>query len=119
VRSVLADVDAADVKEVIVVNKADAADPEVLDRLRRHEKHVVVVSARTGQGLHELRALIADELPRPAIDVDVLLPYDRGDLVSRLHDEADVLESEHTTEGTRVRARVHPELASELAAYAA
>jgi GTP-binding protein HflX len=119
VRAVLADVDAADVKEVVVVNKADAADPEVLDRLRRHEKHCVVVSARTGQGLAELRALIADELPRPSIDVDVLLPYDRGDLVSRLHQEADVIASEHTSDGTRVKARVNADLASELAAYAA
>ena len=119
VRAVLADVDAADVKEVVVVNKADAADPEVLDRLRRHEKHCVIVSARTGQGLAELRALIADELPRPTIDVDVLLPYDRGDLVSRLHQEADVIASEHTSDGTRVKARVNADLASELAAYAA
>jgi GTP-binding protein HflX len=119
VRAVLADVDAADVKEIIVVNKADAADPEVLDRLRRHEKHSVIVSARTGEGLDELRALIAEELPRPTIDVDVLLPYDRGDLVSRLHDEADVISSEHTQDGTHVKARVHPDLAGELAAYAA
>ena len=63
--------------------------------------------------------LISDELPRPTIHIDVLLPYDRGDLVSRLHDEADILESQHTTEGTRVRARVHPDLAAELTAYAA
>src|SRR6476620_1677406 len=119
VRAVLADVDAASVREVIVVNKADAADPEVLDRLRRHEKHCIVVSARTGSGLAELRALIADELPRPDIDVEVLLPYDRGDLVSRLHEEAEVLSSEHTERGTHVKARVHPELASELADFAA
>ena len=119
VRGVLADVDAADVKEVIVVNKADAADPEVLDRLRRHEKHCLVVSARTGLGIDALRDLIADELPRPRIDVDVLLPYDRGDLVSRIHEEAEVLASEHTEAGTRLQARVHADLASELAAYAA
>ena len=119
VRAVLADVDAADVKEVVVVNKADAADPEVLDRLRRHEKHSVIVSARTGEGIDELRDLIARELPRPTIDVDVLLPYDRGDLVSRLHNEADILASEHTKDGTRVKARVNADLAGELAAYAA
>ncbi|SES14168.1 GTP-binding protein HflX [Pedococcus cremeus] len=119
VRAVLADVDAADVKEVIVVNKADAADREVLDRLLRHEKHCIVVSARTGRGIAELRDLIADELPRPTIDVDVLLPYERGDLVSRLHDEGEVLGSEHTSDGTRVQARVHPDLAAELTAYPA
>jgi GTP-binding protein HflX len=119
VRAVLADVDAADVREVVVVNKADAADPEVLDRLRRHERHSVIVSARTGEGLEELRTLIAEELPKPTIDVDVLLPYDRGDLVSRLHDEAEVISCEHLHHGTRVKARVHPDLAGELAAYAA
>ena len=67
-RTVLADVDATDVREVIVINKADLADPEVIDRLRRHEKHSIVVSARTGAGLDELRALIADELPQPDVE---------------------------------------------------
>ena len=119
VRAVLADVGATDVKEVIVVNKADVADPEVLDRLRRHEKHSIAVSARTGQGIDDLRALISAELPRPTIDIDVLLPYSRGDLVSRLHDEGEILSSEHTSEGTRVKARVHPDLAGELSAFAA
>jgi GTP-binding protein HflX (EC 3.1.5.-) len=65
VRAVLADVDAADVKEVIIVNKADIADPEVIDRLLRHEKHAIAVSARTGAGMDALRDLIADELPAP------------------------------------------------------
>ena len=96
VRAVLADVDATDVREVIVINKADVADPEVIDRLRRHEKHSIVVSARTGAGLDELRALIADELPQPDVEVDVLVPYDRGDLVSRIHE---------TGRGARQRAR--------------
>lgn len=117
VRGVLADVGAHDVLEVIVVNKADAADPDVLDRITRHEKHAVVVSARTGQGLDALRALIADELPRPDVEVTVVLPYDRGDLVSRLHSEAEVLTTEHEAEGTRVDAKVHPSLLGELEAY--
>lgn len=63
--------------------------------------------------------MIAGELPRPMVDVEVLVPYSRGDLVSRLHDEGEILSSEHTTEGTRVKARVHPDLAGELTAYAA
>ncbi|GAA1237939.1 GTPase HflX [Oryzihumus leptocrescens] len=118
VRGVLSEVGGDQIKEVIVVNKADAAAPEVLDRLRRHEKHCVVVSARTGEGLEELRDLIARELPRPEIPVTVLLPYDRGDLVNRLHREADVIESEHTEHGTRVHAKVRPTLVGELTAYA-
>ena len=118
VRAVLADVDAADVKEVIVVNKADIADPEVIDRLLRHEKHSIAVSAHTGMGFEALVDLIAEELPRPDIDVQVLIPYDRGDLVSRLHQHGEILHSEHVAEGTRVDARVNPELAGELTAYA-
>ncbi len=119
VREVLADVDATDIKEVVVVNKADIADPEVLDRLRRQERHCIVVSARTGAGMAELRRLIADELPQPDVDVEVLLPYDRGDLVSRVHEQGEILASEHVAEGTRITARVNPDLAGELAAYLA
>ena len=117
VRSVLADVGADGVREVIVINKADAADPEVLDRLTRHEKHSIIVSARTGLGMGALRDLIAQELPRPDIDVKAILPYDRGDLLSRLHAEAEILSTDHREEGTFVHARVHPTLTGELAAY--
>jgi len=49
--------------------------------------------------------------------VSVLLPYDRGDLVSRLHTEAEILTSEHTEHGTRVEAKVNAALVDELAAY--
>ena len=66
VREVLAEVGADSVPEIIVLNKADAADPEVLDRLRRKEKRSIVVSARTGAGMDELSELITAELPRPA-----------------------------------------------------
>ena len=118
VRAILADVDASDVKEIIVVNKADAADPEVVDRILLHEKHAIAVSARTGQGVPELLALIADELPRPDIDIEVLVPYARGDLVSRLHEEAEILAEEHVAEGTRLTARVHGDLDAELSQFA-
>ena len=118
-RTVLADVDATDVREVIVINKADLADPEVIDRLRRHEKHSIVVSARTGEGLDELRALIADELPQPDIDVEVLVPYDRGDLVSRIHETGEVLASEHVAERhPDDRAGARPSSPATCAAYA-
>jgi GTPase len=117
VREVLAEVDALSVKEIVVINKADLADPLVIERLRLREKHSIVVSARTGEGLDELRALIGRELPRPAVAVEVLLPYDRGDLVSRIHDEAELLELDHTPEGTLLRALVSSALAAELSAY--
>ena len=118
VRAVLADVDAADVKEVVVVNKADAADPEVVARILRQEKHAIAVSARSGQGIEDLRALVAEELPQPDIEVDVLVPYDRGDLVSRIYEEAEILHEEYAPDGTHVRAKVMGDLAAELTPFA-
>ncbi len=118
VREVLADVDAHDVPELIVINKADAADPEVIARLRSRERSAIVVSARTGEGLDELRARVDELLPRPDVEVEVLLPYGRGDLVSRVHADGHVLTEAHEESGTRLRAKVLPPLAGELAAFA-
>jgi GTP-binding protein HflX len=119
VREVLADVQAQHLPEVVVVNKADAADPEVLERLRRRERSAVVVSARTGQGLDELRDRIAELLPRPDVEVEVLLPYDRGDLVNKIHSAGEVLAERHTETGTWLHAKVGSSLASELTAFVA
>jgi GTP-binding protein HflX len=116
---VLADVDAHNVPELIVLNKADAADPEVIARLRSRERSLVVVSARTGQGLDELRARLDDLLPRPDVEVEVLVPYDRGDLVSRIHADGEVLAEQHLAEGTHLRAKVMPALAGELTSFTA
>ena len=118
VRAVLADVDAHEVPEVVVINKADAADPEVIARIRGREQHAIVVSARTGEGLDELRERVAELLPRPDVEVDVLLPYSRGDLVSRVHADGEVLSEEHGEAGTHLRAKVLAPLAGELAAFA-
>ena len=117
VRGVLSDLKVGDVKEVIVVNKADAADPEVVDRLTRHERHSIVVSARTGLGIDALRDLVAEEIPRPDIEVKAVIPYERGDLVSKLHQDSEVLTTEHREDGTFVHAKVHPPLLRELEAY--
>ncbi|MFJ2773073.1 GTPase HflX [Streptomyces sp. NPDC087300] len=117
VREVIRDVGATDVPEIVVVNKADAADPLVLQRLLRNEKHAIVVSARTGAGIEELLALIDTELPRPEVEIEALVPYTHGQLISRAHAEGEVLSEEHTAEGTVLKARVHEELAAELAPY--
>jgi len=117
VREVIRDVGATDVPEIVVVNKADAADPLVLQRLLRNEKHAIAVSARTGRGIDELLAVIDAELPRPAIEVEALVPYTHGKLVARAHAEGEVLSEEHTPEGTLLKLRVHEELAADLAPY--
>ena len=118
VRAVLADIDAAQVPELLVVNKADAADQEALLRLRQALPEALIVSAHTGEGVEELRATIEDRLPKPALELRVRLPYDQGGLVSRVHAEGDVLSSRHTPDGTDLHVRVHPGLASALQPYA-
>ncbi|MYY09582.1 GTPase HflX [Streptomyces sp. SID4919] len=118
VREVIRDVGATHVREIVVINKADAADPLVLQRLMRIEKHSLAVSARTGQGIEELLALIDSELPRPEVEVEALVPYTHGQLVARAHSDGEVISEEHTPEGTLLKARVHQELAADLAPYA-
>ncbi|WP_338673338.1 GTPase HflX [Streptomyces sp. SCSIO 30461] len=117
VREVIRDVGAVDVPEIVVVNKADAADPLVLQRLLRIERHAIAVSARTGRGIDELLELIDAELPRPEVEIEALLPYTEGALVSRVHADGEVLSEEHTPEGTLIKARVHEELAAALGPY--
>jgi GTP-binding protein HflX len=117
VRAVLVEVGGDRVPELVVINKSDAADPHVIDRLLRRESHAVVVSARTGSGIEELMERIAAALPRPDVTVDVLLPFSRGDLVNRMHQEGDVLAEEHTADGTRISARVTSLLADTLGTF--
>src|SRR4051812_7622636 len=118
VREVLTEIGAELVPELVVINKADVAEPLVLARLRQREPHSVVVSARTGEGIAEARAAIEADLPRPAVEVTALVPYERGDLLSRVHDHGEVISVEHTAEGTLLKARVGDALAGELEAFA-
>ena len=65
VREVFAEIGADKVPELIVINKADAADPMVIARLRQREPHSVVVSAKTGEGIAAALATVEAELPQP------------------------------------------------------
>ena len=118
VREVLADIGADKVPELIVLNKADIADQLVVARLLQREPHSVVVSAKTGEGIEAALAAVEADLPRPDVAVQILLPYERGDLLNRIHLHGEVATLEHTGDGTRVDARVAPDLAGELEAYA-
>jgi GTPase len=117
VREVFAEIGADKVPELVVVNKADIADPMVVARIKAAERHAVVASAATGEGISDVLAAIEAELPRPGVEFDALLPYERGDLLNRIHTSGEVEELEHTGEGTRVRGRVNADLAGELAPY--
>ncbi|MEV8378343.1 GTPase HflX [Kribbella sp. NPDC056861] len=118
VREVLGEIGASDVPEIIVINKGDLADPLALAPILHRETGSIVVSAHTGDGIDKLRALVEAALPRPDVAVELLLPYERGDLVSRIHSEGAVDQLEHTADGTRLTARVHADLAGDLTAYA-
>ncbi|MPQ96373.1 GTPase HflX [Modestobacter sp. I12A-02628] len=119
VRVVLGEIDAAAVPELIVVNKVDAMSPDDVITLRRALPGAVWVSARTGEGIDELRQVVAARLPHPEVDVDVLVPYDRGDLVARVHRDGEVLSEEHVATGTRLVARVDGSLAALLDGFTA
>jgi GTP-binding protein HflX len=119
VRAVLAEIGAAGVPELVVINKCDAADPIELEGLRLREKGCVLVSAKTGDGLDALHAAIDAALPSRDPVVRAEVPYSRADLVARAHEEGEVLQAEHGLDGTLLEARVPPSLAAELEPFAA
>src|SRR5690606_38389578 len=86
VREVLSEVGAEDVPELLVVNKIDVAPEERLLELKRELPEAVFISTHTGAGIPELRAALEEALPRPAVEVVALVPYDRGELIARAHE---------------------------------
>jgi len=104
--------------ELLVVNKIDSATDLTLAQLRRALPGAAFVSARTGEGIERLRTRLGELIEPREVAVDVTIPYDRGDLVARLHGEGRVDATEHTEQGTRIKARVPGVLASSLARYA-
>jgi GTPase len=121
VRTVFGEIGALEVPELVVVNKADVAAPEVVDAIMRAEQRrgnrVVVVSARTGAGIDDLVTALDEAVPRPSVCMEVLLPFTQGRLVARVHDLGEVEIEEHTEHGTRLRARVPRRVAAELAEF--
>ena len=114
VRKVLADIDAQNIPELVVINKADAADPYVINRLKLHEKNSIAISALTGDGIDELVAMIEAQLPHPQLDIKATIPYDRGDLLARAYREGNVLSRTDTEVGTVIVAKVPQPLANVL-----
>ncbi|UMB72339.1 GTPase HflX [Mycobacterium paraterrae] len=106
-------------QELIVVNKIDAASDLALAKLRRALPGAAFVSARTGDGIEGLRRRLAELAAPTDTAVDVVIPYDRGDLVSRVHADGRVQETEHIGDGTRIKARVPVALAALLRQFSA
>jgi GTP-binding protein HflX len=105
--------------ELLVVNKVDAASGLELARLRRALPGALFVSARTGDGIDALRRRMAELAAPTDTAVDVVIPYDRGDLVARVHADGRVQQTEHSSDGTRIKARVPVALAASLRQFSA
>ncbi len=118
VNEVIAERDGQPAPELLVVNKIDAADGLTLAQLRRVLPGAVFVSARTGDGLAQLQQRMAQLVTPTDTMVDVTIPYDRGDLVARVHTDGRVDATEHNPDGTRIKARVPIPLAASLSEFA-
>jgi GTP-binding protein HflX len=117
VREVLGEIGAAHVLELVVVNKDDGLDEIARARLHRRFPDAVFVSALAGDGIGHLVQRIAESIPPPEIEANLLIPYDRGDVVAALHAAGAVLSEEFTPDGTKVRARLREDQAGRLEQY--
>lgn len=118
INEVIADRDSHPAPELLVVNKSDAANGLTLAQLRRALPGAVFVSAHTGDGLDQLQQRMAQLVTPTDTMVDVTIPYHRGDLVARVHSDGRVDATEHSPEGTRIKARVPIPLAASLSEFA-
>ena len=106
-------------RELVVINKIDAADPLVLTELHHALPDGVFVSAATGEGMDELLSAIMDIVASGDTEVTLQVPFSRGDIVSRVHVEGAVLDETHAQDGTRIRVRLPKSIAGELAEFLA
>ncbi|TQL48358.1 GTP-binding protein HflX [Homoserinimonas aerilata] len=106
VRDVIGEVGARDIPEIVAFNKADLADEDQRMLLRGLQPDGIFVSARSGEGVEELLRRIEELLPAPSVEVELLVPYDRGDIVASLHGRGIITSTDYEEAGTRVHALV-------------
>ena len=106
VRIVLDEIGASDVDELVVYNKIDAVDDAVEQRLRSLHPAAEFISAKTGEGIDGLLSALVDRLDAKTIELELLIPYDRGDVLAEVHGSGDVLSLDHGAEGTEVTVRL-------------
>ena len=115
-REVLSEIDALKVPELLVFNKADAA-PEVAADLQARHQGSVVVSAQQGTGIDDFLVALADRLRAITAVVELLVPYERGDVLASIHREGEVVSTFHEESGVRVRARLGSASAGRLSEF--
>jgi GTPase len=111
VREVITEIGGGEIAEIIAINKADIAPPETLMQLLREEPNSFAFSARTGFGIDTLVAAIEAALPRPKVEINTVIPFTRGDLVSAIHERGEIFSEEYLPQGTSIHALVDGSLA--------
>ena len=112
VRDVLAKLESDDKESWIIFNKWDAVSPDRRVEVRQLSEAPgqpsFTVSARTGEGLEDLRLALVEHIHRQDEEIEVLLPHDRGDLVAYLRENGSRVSSAYEPEGVRVKAALSP-----------
>jgi GTPase len=106
VRLVIDEIGGKDIPEIIAINKVDIADPHVIMEILRKEPNSYAFSVRTSFGIDGLLHAIENSLPRPSVEINVVIPYDRGDLVHAIHERGEIFSEQYIAEGTSIHARV-------------
>jgi GTPase len=114
VRLVIDEIGGKDIPEIIAINKVDIADPNVIMEILRKEPNSYAFSVRTGFGVEGLLHAIESSLPRPSVEIKVVIPYDRGDLVHAIHERGEIFSEQYIAEGTSIHARVDGGLAQRI-----
>jgi len=105
VREVLAEIGADQVPEFIVFNKADLVDDWGASLVEDHQG-AVAVSALRNEGLEVMMRRLADRMRAITQVTELMVPYDRGDILASIHREGEVVMSELEDGGMRIRARL-------------
>ena len=116
VREILAEIGADKVPELLLINKADL-DPDSAKRLVHEHRGAVGFSAATGEGLNDLLLAIGDRMRALTTVIELLIPYDRGDIVATVHREGEVVSTSNEDIGMRVRARLADASAGRLSEF--
>ncbi|MBM6775281.1 GTPase HflX [Olsenella profusa] len=118
VRSVLADIDAAEIRCVTVLNKADLLDEEELRAATLAHPDAQVISAREGTGIRGLLYRVAREAASGSVTVTVLVPYEKGLLMKMVHERCQVMRERYVQEGLLATVKADERMARTLAPYA-
>jgi GTP-binding protein HflX len=102
---------------LLAFNKIDLLEPAALENLKDHFPDAAFISAQEGQGLEELLHRLEAELSKLRVETTLEIPFNRGDVVSKVHEQGDVLEETYGESGTHIKARLPREALGELSPF--